>query len=969
MLEYPLSPLFPAVSLTSPHGNGDTGEFLMPQLPESPVVQTSSIQVYIVPTEKHLFVPGFKPSEYEGLPPTLLRGCLVLRVLKSTKIKSVSLLFKGSQRTDWPEGIPPKKSLYAETQDIVSHTWPFYQMESPMPNCGADLYIPARGTHTRDVSHLSLADMHNSSVPLLAPVDLMPSFAASLIKRATSPLGGALAPSNLSLAPTDSMADLTAVLSSLSLATLGDNLKPGDFAPGDYVYNFEHPIPALSPESTHVNFGKVAYHLETNIVRLGTFKSNLAGRIPVKVVRIPCESSVEENEPIVIERDWEDQLRYEIVVGGKSVVLDTYVPLVFRFIPLYGKVSLHRIRVYITENCNYYCLNRSVHREEPIKKFLLLEHKAKKNKSLLSKSGGLTDEVIENDEILPRELEFQLFIPSMINKKYNYCIHPDTALENIKCDHWIKISLRISKQDPNVPDKRKHFEILIDSPIHLCSPLAAHCNTLLPAYDLEPELLPKYTPNSPPMSPEVTAVNHSLHAGHLILSALSHLGDSHNRSALSPQRLATPIEFQHIASLSNNDDPIERDNDLHLEANLYQPQESEVLDQLGSPQAKPFTPVGSPQMYPNGARSPSIPPLNIRHEPPSLEPPAFGDASPPVDQSLPPAYCRSPSLSLSPLRIDSSAGEARDSRSKTGSNNASPLSLLNQPATNIKTMLNKQLDRRDRNSNSDRDSVHSTPSQHSRKSAADSEETKLEKTDSKPKSELNGSGQSTSKEVESVPAPNGTALSPTEPTVSAPQLDEPKTNILNKPGDDSDITDIGSRSDPNHLRVDPTGFGLSRRSSLSLATLSMYEAPLDQTLPLLSLSSTSVNDTERLLFDGGRRLSSVGDLVDYTVFGNTLDEYSNANQSLSRLRNPRIKKHYQDKTMDDVSQPFQEEKVRQKSFGVVPQLSQLEELNLKSRSQGSSDESEMTVSPIQSPNGNKSDTYMEPVDLQEVSSS
>lgn len=35
--------------------------------------------------------------------------------------------FKGYARTEWIEGIPPKKQEFAEINDIINHTWPFYQ--------------------------------------------------------------------------------------------------------------------------------------------------------------------------------------------------------------------------------------------------------------------------------------------------------------------------------------------------------------------------------------------------------------------------------------------------------------------------------------------------------------------------------------------------------------------------------------------------------------------------------------------------------------------------------------------------------------------------------------------------------------------------------------------------------------------------------------------------------------------------
>ena len=141
-----------------------------------------------------------------------------------------------------------------------------------------------------------------------------------------------------------SMAEIGKASSFTDLMPSTSSPGPGDghsniihFAPGDYIYNFEHPLPASIPESCNATFGSTSYYLEVNITRPGAFKTNLAGRLPINIIRTLAETSLEENESIVITRDWEDQLRYDIVIGAKSVVLDLYLPLAFRFVPLWGK--------------------------------------------------------------------------------------------------------------------------------------------------------------------------------------------------------------------------------------------------------------------------------------------------------------------------------------------------------------------------------------------------------------------------------------------------------------------------------------------------------------------------------------------------------------------------------------------------------------------------------------------------------
>lgn len=834
------SPLFPDAALTL--ASDLLGDALIPQLPSEPTILTSSLQVYIVPAEKHLFVQGFKRVEYESRPPTLLRGSLVVRVLKPNKIRSITLTFRGTCKTDWPEGIPPKRSAYQEINDLVNHSWPFYQVESLLPNGGADIYVPA-SLHD-DISHLSLE-------PVVSATHLAPTaglFAANLIKKATLPL---LSATNLT--PVSSFPDLTTVLSSLSLSTT--DAKPGAFPPGDYVYNFEHPLPALSPESVHATFGNVSYYLEALIQRQTTFKSNLCGRIPVTVVRIPSDNSVEENEPIVIERDWEDQLRYEIVVASKSVVLDSYLPISLKFIPLYGKVALHRIRIYISEDSNYYCSGKNVHRKEPTRKYLLLEHKAHKKLSLLAKNGGLTDEVDPENEVLPRELEFQMFIPSLVTKNYEICIHPDTAVEHIECNHWIKISLRISKPDPNNPEKRKHFEILIDSPIHLYSPLAAHNNTLLPVYSTAPEFLPQYTQN-PLALPDVTAVDAS-NPQHLLWSVFCGEQSKSNDPML---RSVSPLTFRHISSPKNNDGPLEREENMHLNSNLYKPENDEVLSTIGSPQATAFSPVASP------LQSPVRSPTRLQLSEPSMEPPSFNEAGIQQD-TLPPAYV--PDARFSPQIFQS-----EDS----------------QFSLSIKNKLNKQLEKRGRRGGSDKESLASERS------------SLLAKTLEKRGLEDNHSADLRQRSDLSLKL----AKVPVKDIQKPEEVPEVKDQSLAVPS--TDITD---------LEVPIGHTSMSRHSSVSLnGHVCEDEPPTELTLPLLSPSSTSVNDPRYLMESNRYRdfNDSMSDLI-----SSSLASDDGVQKYLPQIRNPRLTKHYQEPSDEDYIEMIVP-KGRQKSFGVVPEM-------------------------------------------------
>lgn len=826
-------------------------QMMLPQLPDKPVCLSSTLQVYIIPAEDRLFLQGFGANEYAERPPTLLRGCLWLRILKPTRIRSLSLQFKGVERTDWPEGIPPKRSQTSEVNDIVSHTWPFYQLANTAapPNNGADYYRELPRLGDLDVSSLSLAETVSrgaSPAPPEATLGFLNSSLspARLVKRATIDAGTSFN-SLVDLAPMSSVND--------------DSSKAGSFIPGDYIYNFEHPVHLLLPETTDVTFGSVCYHLEATVARYGTFRPTLTGRIPMEIVRTPSEENLEENEPIVITRTWDDQIQYDIVVGAKSIILNSYLPLAFRFVPLFGKVALHRIRVYFTEHLEYYCLNKKVHRMEPQKKYLLLEHKAQKGHSLLSdKPVDSGDDV----EILPRELEFQVYVPQVLNRYHNHMLHPDTSFTNIQAHHWIKICLRLSRNDPTA-SKRKHYEISIDSPIHVLSAQAAHGNTLLPAYDNELSINPMA---SPPLSPEVTGVDHH----NLVAQSSSYLPDR----LVSPHPLNSPMSAG---------EPIERDADMHLEANLFLPEKDSIDPNLSALQAHPDTvlPLNSPMQRPIHA---------VRR--PSFNPPTFEMATSPLlagDQTIqlapPPAYELSQSLSMSPLRIDAHEPSVAP---VAGVSFAQAFGS----ETPIKEMLRQHLRSEGHNSpgsESDNRSRSSKETQSSQSSLAH-ERPELGKAHPMSEDPLEGFGAQGSQ-------------------LQDPQISHPQTQIVQPRPHEARSQNTQQPHTPSRQ---------SSYSSVSSDALQVLEHPVEQTLPLLNGSTASVDNLE----SRNSSISSFHDRRPSNAFGaQRITEFMSSNfiddlyksGNLSLLRNPRLKKHYQ----EDATPAAVQDKTRQKSFGIV----------------------------------------------------
>jgi arrestin-related trafficking adapter 3/6 len=71
---------------------------------EKPVASGNGVSVSISLAEPVLFLQGFDQNELSQRNTTMLRGSLHLKVTKPSKIKAISLNFKGKAETEWPEG-------------------------------------------------------------------------------------------------------------------------------------------------------------------------------------------------------------------------------------------------------------------------------------------------------------------------------------------------------------------------------------------------------------------------------------------------------------------------------------------------------------------------------------------------------------------------------------------------------------------------------------------------------------------------------------------------------------------------------------------------------------------------------------------------------------------------------------------------------------------------------------------------
>lgn len=357
------------------------------------------------------------------------------------------------------KGIPPRKVDLYEEEIINRHTWTFYNAQ----------YSSIEDGHCADyVSFAQVPGSLASNVQVSSSARI--AFDQFLKSGSTNPGTASSREQKRRSLPMTRSGSVDRNQSRSGNSTVAPKGYRA-FQPGDYVYNFELPLDSRLPETINVELGTVKYELEAVIDRAGAFRANVTGAKEVTLIRTPSENSLEQVEPIAISRKWEDQLHYDIIISGKSFPLGAQIPIAFKLTPL-AKIQCHRIRIYITENVEYYCNNKKVHRLEPSKKVQLFEKRADgpsvsafPGSSIRVLAGGgveydsrqaaaqgveqmsrdrtnLLGDLNGEHNVGPTEMEFNVQLPgcsNLKNKDKGQQIHFDTTFPNIQVHHWIKV--------------------------------------------------------------------------------------------------------------------------------------------------------------------------------------------------------------------------------------------------------------------------------------------------------------------------------------------------------------------------------------------------------------------------------------------------------------------------------------------------------------------------------------------------
>ncbi|KAI8970803.1 hypothetical protein BD414DRAFT_540689 [Trametes punicea] len=286
----------------------------------------------------------------------------------------------------------------------------------------------------------------------------------------------------------------------------GDGWK--EFRRGVYTYPVSFAIPANSPPSLSVDYGSVTWKLKAVVHRPGAFKAKLQTSQEITVIATPCEDDTEESESIIVERQWDTQMQYLIAISGRSFPLGGTMPISITFMP-WTKMKIHRISVLIEERVDYWTQFKRIARTDPINRvsLLALKHPKKDGPPILPlisddhdvfKQSPLAEVVDPNEDLGefvsslmgpgPWTIRKELQLP-----KAGQSLHTTNKnrRSNISVSHMLKIIFRVERGDDHALDphtgKRKLFDIVVQTPVHILSHLCNPEYISLPPYSQLPD--------------------------------------------------------------------------------------------------------------------------------------------------------------------------------------------------------------------------------------------------------------------------------------------------------------------------------------------------------------------------------------------------------------------------------------------------------------------------------------------------
>lgn len=334
-------------------------------------------------------------STASDLPPSVLRGSLLMKLNKPTKIKDISVCFYGKCKTEWLDS-DLGYVIAADTGAAIQTAGPQFQDEVIISSHRWE-YRPAGTDSTAKVKNSIVTngaastvttDLYGADVAHITPLPNL-----QLLPMCTA------VPGEISFKTADDVSDAGTTSSTpfFSPGYFTDPDKQPTPAPtpasensdgclypaGDYIFHFNLAIDARTADTVVTPRGAIKYYVVAKVERPCTrFLQQLqlmggscvTGHKEVTLVRSPPSScEMISNGPLAISKDWEESLHYEISCSKKYIPLGSAIPLSIKLTPI-AKVRVHRVRVTVTESVTYISAQRSrLQHKEATRKVLLYQ--------------------------------------------------------------------------------------------------------------------------------------------------------------------------------------------------------------------------------------------------------------------------------------------------------------------------------------------------------------------------------------------------------------------------------------------------------------------------------------------------------------------------------------------------------------------------------------------------------------------
>jgi len=270
-----------------------------------------------------------------------------------------------------------------------------------------------------------------------------------------------------------------------------------EFRKGTYTFPISFEIPSHMPASLDCDGGSVKWKLVAKVRRPGVFTSKLTATREVQVVSIPAEADVDITEDVLIEKPWDDQLQYLLHVSRKVLTIGSSFNVKMSFMPL-DKIQMYKLAVDLEERVDSYVGGMNMTRTVTTAHNLLLLQCDDESKPLLPLSqddpfafehsplatlrhhGSRSDVVSQLLGPGPWPISANLHLPADCN-----ILHPTSRSREsmIHVTHALRFTMRLTRGDVHPKtNKRKLFEVVVRTPVHVLSCYARAEYTALPRY-------------------------------------------------------------------------------------------------------------------------------------------------------------------------------------------------------------------------------------------------------------------------------------------------------------------------------------------------------------------------------------------------------------------------------------------------------------------------------------------------------